>query len=129
MYWKEKDSTDLRVYRIHEGDGEIKTHGFFGGRSKLPVKVEMWELDPGVSEGSHSHEGDNALEELYYFLEGHGTMWVDGEDVPIAAGDAVLVPPGADHGFRNSGQEPLKLVIVWGTPTNSVQEGVLITAG
>ena len=43
-------------------------------------------------------------------------MWMDGDDVPVAAGDAVLVPLEVDHGFRNTGSSPLKLMIVWGTP-------------
>ena len=116
MYWKEKDSAGIVEQSIHDGDGVIRRRGFFDGVSHLPIKVQVWELDPGVSEGSHSHEGDTPLEEIYYFLEGNGTMWIDGQDIPIGAGDAVLVPPGIDHGFRNVGDVPLKLVIIWGKP-------------
>ena len=36
--------------------------------------------------------------------------------VPVTAGDAVLVPPGVDHGFRNTGTEPLRLILLWGEP-------------
>ena len=115
-YWKENDSTDVTTYSIHEGDGEIKTRGFFDEVSRLPIKFQAWELDPGFSEGSHIHEGDNALEEIYYFISGHGVMWVGDEDVPVRAGDAMLVPPGVDHGFRNTGDDPLKLIIIWGVP-------------
>lgn len=116
MYWKEKDSDEVRSRPIHEGEGSIKTRGFFDEVSRLPIKFQLWELDPGVSEGSHTHLGDDALEEIYYFLEGQGVMWIDGKDVPVAAGDAVMVPPGIDHGFRNDGEKPLKLVIIWGKP-------------
>ena len=117
MYWKENDSKgDVKVWTIHDGDGAIKTRGFFSEVSRLPIRFQVWELDPGVSEGGHTHEGQDSLEEIYYFLDGRGTMWVDGEDVPVAAGDAMLVPPGVDHGFRNTGDGPLKLVIIWGKP-------------
>ena len=116
MYWKTNDQTDVAAYSIHEGDGEIKTRGLFGDVTKLPVRVQVWELAPGVSEGNHTHGDKHPLEEIYYFLEGEGTMWVDGEDVAIAAGDAIMVPPGSDHGFRNTGDGPLKLIIVWGRP-------------
>ena len=27
-----------------------------------------------------------------------------------------MVPPGIDHGFRNTGDSLLKLVIIWGKP-------------
>ena len=117
MYWIERQSTAVVQERvIHDGDGAIKTRGLFDGVSRLSTRAQVWELEPGVSEGSHAHDDDRPLEELYYFLEGRGIMWIDGEDIPIAAGDAVLVPPGADHGFRNTGTTPLKLLIMWGRP-------------
>ena len=117
MYWKESESTsEVVVYSMHDGDGGIATRAFFEDVSRLPVRFQLWELEPGVSEGSHTHEGEDSLEEVYYFLGGTGSMWVDGEDVPVAAGDFVLVPPGADHGFRNDGTDPLKLLIIWGRP-------------
>jgi mannose-6-phosphate isomerase-like protein (cupin superfamily) len=117
MYHIENDSTGVRTMpAYHDGEGVMRTRGFFDEVSRLPIKFQMWELDPGVSEGGHVHEGDDALEEVYYFLSGRGTMWADGEDFAVTAGDAVMVPPGSDHGFRNTGSEPLKLVIIWGKP-------------
>ena len=35
---------------------------------------------PWASEAAHVHEEDQALEEIYYFLSGDGTMWADGEE-------------------------------------------------
>jgi mannose-6-phosphate isomerase-like protein (cupin superfamily) len=117
MYYKQADSTEVVDHpELHGGDGVIKRRAFFDGVSRLPVKFQVWGLDPGASEGSHTHEDDDLLEEVYYFLQGRGTMWADGEEVTVVAGDAVLMPPGVDHGFRNSGDAPLKLVILWGRP-------------
>jgi mannose-6-phosphate isomerase-like protein (cupin superfamily) len=36
-------------------------------------------------------------EELYSFLEGGGRLEIDGEERDVAAGDTVLIPPGARH--------------------------------
>ena len=117
-YWKERDSDDVVDYEaMHGGDGAIRLRRFFKDVSKVGVTFDVWELDPGVSEGNHVHEDDRSLEETYYFLEGEGVMWIEGEDVPVAAGDAVLVPPGVDHGFRNTGSGPLRLVLLFGRPT------------
>lgn len=116
-YYKEKDSEDVRLREgIHDGDGVIKLRGLFTDVSQLPMRVQVWELDPGVSEGSHTHEGPGALEEIYYVLGGAGIFWMDDEVVDVEAGDAVLAPPGVDHGVRNTGTEPLKFVIIWGPP-------------
>ena len=117
MYWKESVA-EARVTEevMQGGQGAIKRRGFFGGKSRRPGGFEVWELDPGVSEGAHTHDGDGALEEVYYFQEGRGLMEVDGEEVPVVAGDLVLVPAGVHHGFRNTGDTALKLLLMAGRP-------------
>jgi mannose-6-phosphate isomerase-like protein (cupin superfamily) len=99
--------------------GKIKFWEPFHDISQLPVKMQIWELEPGATEGNHVHDrfdtGKNGnLEEIYYFLNGNGTMWSDGTDVPVSSGDAVLAPPGSEHGVRNTGKDLLKLIIIWG---------------
>jgi mannose-6-phosphate isomerase-like protein (cupin superfamily) len=117
MHWMQGAADAVvRDVRIHEGDGAIRTRTYFPGISRLPVRWAVWELAPGVSEGSHVHDGEETLEEIYYFLEGDGVLWIDGEDLPVTAGDAVLAPPGSDHGFRNTGDGPLRVLLIWGTP-------------
>ena len=114
MYRKESDTTGVKeVAAIHQGDGIIKVRGFFEEASRLPVKFHVWELDPGVSEGDHIHDD---LEECYYFTQGSGVMTLDGQHIPVSAGDAILAPPGCDHGMRNTGSTPLKVVLIWGQP-------------
>ena len=126
MYWKQSEASDVVTSGpIHEGDGAITRRPLFAEASRLPIRLEVWELEPGASEGSHVHKDPNPLEEIYYFLQGKGEMQVDGEDVPISAGDAIMVPPGADHGFRNTGPGPLKLVIIWGDPQGPYAEALL----
>jgi mannose-6-phosphate isomerase-like protein (cupin superfamily) len=117
MHYKTSESTSMSYNQvIHDGDGEITRTPFFRDVLRLPVSFEIWELAAGVSEGGHTHKGEDALEELYYFIEGEGVLWADGEDVPVRAGDAILAPEGSDHGFRNTGHKPLKLMIIWGKP-------------
>ena len=82
----------------------------------MPIKIEVWELEEGVSEGDHTHEDDGSLEEMYYFLEGEGEMTVNGKSIGVSANDSVMVPPGVDHGIRNIGDKPLKMIIIWGVP-------------
>jgi mannose-6-phosphate isomerase-like protein (cupin superfamily) len=51
-------------------------------------------LAPGQATERHHHV---LSEELYSFLEGGGRLEVDGEVREVAAGDTVLIPPGAGH--------------------------------
>ena len=36
-------------------------------------------------------------EELYFILEGQGTMELDGEERMVGTGDGILIPPGTWH--------------------------------
>ena len=119
MYVKQNEASDIHATpNVHEGKGTILRRSMFRNESKLPIRMEVWELEPGVSEGDHTHDGAGELEEIYYFLEGEGVMSVEGKDVPIKAGDSIMIPPGVDHGFRNTGNNLLKLVLIWGKPTD-----------
>jgi len=51
---------------------------------------------PGQATERHYHA---LSEELYTFLEGGGTLEVDGRVRDVTAGDTVLIPPGARHTF------------------------------
>jgi len=117
LYWKENDSAALvEAHEAHGGEGTIRLNPLFQHVSKLSVNISVLELEPGVSEGNHTHEDDDALEEIYYFTEGQGVVSVDGRDVPVAAGEAVLAPAGTEHGIRNTGKGPMKVVFIWGRP-------------
>ena len=117
MNLKQHETDDVSVHAgLHDGDGSVTRRRFFNGVSKLPVRIEVWELEPGASEGSHIHDGDDTLEEFYYFISGKGVMWMDDDEFEVGAGDAVMAPPGVDHGFRCVGDETLKLLISWGVP-------------
>ena len=117
MYWKQTEENDPKTFsQIHNGIGLIKRRSIFEKRSELPIRVEIWELDEGVSEGDHTHDESHPLEEVYYFLKGEGEMTVDKKTIPVKDGDSIMVPPGVDHGIRNTGRIPLKLLIIWGVP-------------
>mgnify|MGYP001160781627 FL=1 len=115
MYFKQSEKLDeWRSQQIHEGSGFIKRRNLFASASNLPIQLEVWELDVGVSEGEHRHGEERPLEEIYYFLEGSGVMHIDGETIDVTQNDAVMVPPNVDHAIKNTGTGPLKMIIVWG---------------
>lgn len=107
-------------YDLHGGADLTRIQWYFVDRSRLPVAVHLWELPPGGSEGMHSHPADDPLEELYLVVEGRADMTVDGGTHELGPGDAVLAPAGAEHDLRNTGTTPLKVVVVWGRPSEPV---------
>jgi mannose-6-phosphate isomerase-like protein (cupin superfamily) len=64
-------------------------------------------LEPGQATERHYHAES---EELYYLLAGEGEMEVDGERSPVGPGDAILIPPGAWHQIRATGDDELRFL-------------------
>lgn len=107
-------------YDLHGGTDLTRIQWYFVDRARLPVALQLWELPPAGSEGTHSHPAEDPLEELYLVVEGHAAMTVDGETHELDPGDAVLAPAGSEHDLRNTGTTSLKVVVVWGRPSEPV---------
>ncbi len=70
---------------------------------------------PGESSPDHTHPWEHQA----FITEGAGVLIFDGEEFPVKAGDAVLVPGGVRHQFKNTGSVPMNRVTV--NPIESVQ--------
>ena len=57
-------------------------------------------LDPGSAAPKHGHAGEH----LAYILEGGCTLDCDGVEYFVSEGDAVLVPPHAEHEWRSNSE-------------------------
>lgn len=53
----------------------------------------------------HSHE----FVELVYVSEGHGQHVFQGQAYPVSKGDVFVIPPGAEHDYRVTGDKPLEI--------------------
>lgn len=68
-------------------------------------------LPVGAAVGRHHHL---ETEEIYYILQGKGRMTVGDETREVAAGDAVFIPLKQTHTLENTGDEPIRLLLVCG---------------
>jgi len=83
------------------------TYGMHFLRDELDCEdhgVTVVDADPGWQNPEHDH-GDEDHEEVYVLVSGEATITVDGEDVPMEAGDAVRVSPGATRELTNGDTE------------------------
>lgn len=64
-------------------------------------------LPPGASTIAHHHQ---KTEEIYYILEGKGLMRIGVETRHVGVGDAIAIPPGAEHQLTNVGNGLLRLL-------------------
>ena len=63
------------------------------------------EFDPGAKIGVHFHN----CEESVMILEGEAVAEIDGERVPLKAGDTTWIPANVPHRFLNEGTGKMRI--------------------
>ena len=67
------------------------------------------ELVPaGQAEVNHRH---NISRQFFYILAGVGTMQIGDDSITLIQGDAVEIPPGTAHQFRNDSAEDVSFLV------------------
>lgn len=75
------------------------------------LTLGLCEIAPEQALHRHRH----APAEIYYILEGTGSMEINGSTQGVEAGSAVFIPGHATHGITNIGSTPLKFLYAFAT--------------
>ncbi|MGD8489242.1 MAG: cupin domain-containing protein [Anaerolineae bacterium] len=70
--------------------------------------VQCVKMPPGSAIGLHEHRGD---EEIYYIVEGWGTMITDDGEVEVGPGTASLCKSGSRHGLVNNADSEMTILV------------------
>ena len=89
---------------------------YTGGHLQLVVKT----LQPGDEIGEEVHED---RDQFFRIEQGSGSIDIDGVENKVADDFAVIVPAGARHNVRNTGDAPLRLYTIYGPPEH--KDGVV----
>ncbi len=89
---------------------------FTGKNSQLVIMS----IPSGGEVGKETHK---YTEQTLFFLSGNGEAELDGKKFPVGAGDVVVVVPGTEHNFINTGKEDLKIYTVY-SPPNHIDQRV-----
>ncbi len=111
MVKKSADMTEEIRERMREGSGRVEILHIFK-KEELKGKARLFarlRLGKGCSIGYHKHENE---EEVFYVMQGRGTVTEDGKQYTVEAGDAILTGGGSGHSVRNDSDQPLDLVAV-----------------
>ena len=65
------------------------------------------EIAPGRDLEQHVHDEED---DAFYILEGEMTFLFGDETAAAPPGTFVLVPPDVEHGFRNDGKVPVRML-------------------
>ena len=94
----------------HGGEGTIEAARVVADRAGGGAEfIDLVVVPPGSTIGEHTHGPD---EETYVIVDGSATMTLDGATLNVGPGDVVVNRPGGSHGLRNTGTEPLRLVVL-----------------
>lgn len=80
------------------------------------MQLVLMSLKPGEEIGEEVHED---RDQFFRVEEGQGEVVIDGRTTKFESDFAIVVPAGARHNIRNTGDEPLKLYTLYGPPEHA----------
>lgn len=99
------------IVKATEENQDFRHVLFTGMKSQLVVMNIL----PGGEVGQETHKH---TEQTLYFQSGTGVAILDGKTTPINPGDVVVVTPGTQHNFRNTGSIPMKIFTTYAPPNH-----------
>jgi len=98
---------------IHTGDLEgdaLSPLNSGGMRNKTFVSVDGATIS--IQDGSPPKHLHNHANEIQYILDGKGTIWLGDKEVPVKAGDLVIIPKGTPHGGTKPDGRTIKAIAI-----------------
>jgi quercetin dioxygenase-like cupin family protein len=89
-----------------------ETGEFEGAEHGSDVSVIVVDAEPGRGPALHHHP----YVETFVLQDGSARFEVDGETIVAVAGDVVVAPPGAVHGFTTVGPGRTRMVNIHSAP-------------
>jgi len=97
------------IEQVTTGNSDFRRVLYTGGHLQLVLMT----LQPGEEIGSEVHDD---RDQFFRFEQGSGMVDIDDNSYDVRDGSGVIVPAGARHNVRNTGNEPLKLYTLYGPP-------------
>ena len=98
------------------GNDDFRRVLYTGGH----LQLVLMSLPPGCDIGSEIHKD---RDQFFRFEAGRGQVDIDDNTYDVVDGSGVIVPAGARHNVRNTGDGPLKLYTLYGPPEH--QDGIV----
>lgn len=79
------------------------------------LQLVLMALKPGQDIGSETH---TKHDQFFRIEKGRGEIVIDGVTTPIKGGNGIVVPAGALHNLKNTGDKLLRLYTLYGPPNH-----------
>jgi mannose-6-phosphate isomerase-like protein (cupin superfamily) len=80
------------------------------------MQLVLMALRPGEDIGEEIHTD---RDQFFRVEKGKGEVWIDGRRSKIESDTAIVVPAGAKHNVKNTGDKPLKLYTLYAPPEHA----------
>ena len=80
------------------------------------LQLVLMSLRAGEEIGEEVHDDHD---QFFRVEKGKGEVWIDGERSKMRRGTAILIPAGARHNVRNTGEKRLRLYTLYAPPAHA----------
>ena len=80
------------------------------------LQLVLMAIEPGEEIGEEVHPD---RDQFFRIEKGKGEAWIDGHKTKIEGDFAIVVPAGARHNIKNTGEKPVKLYTLYGPPEHA----------
>jgi mannose-6-phosphate isomerase-like protein (cupin superfamily) len=80
------------------------------------LQLVLMALRPGEDIGEEVHRD---RDQFFRIEKGRGEVWIDGHKTAIKSDFGIVVPAGARHNIRNTGDKPMRLYTLYGPPEHA----------
>ena len=80
------------------------------------MQLVLMSLGPGEEIGAEVHQD---TDQFFRVEAGTGVVVIDGRESPIESDTAIVVPAGARHNIRNTGNKPLRISTLYAPPEHA----------
>lgn len=97
------------IEELTEQNGDFRRVLYTGHNLQLVLMA----IAPGDEIGEEVHPD---RDQFFRIEAGTGEVWIDGVCNPVKADDGIIVPQGARHNVKSTGEVPLRLYTIYGPP-------------
>lgn len=97
---------DIQAYITQDGS-EIRELMHPNTQGNKQQSLAEATIQPGEKTLLHRH---NKSEELYYIIQGKGSMQLNEKTINAETGDCICIAPGTAHCIKNTGDKDLKIL-------------------
>jgi len=80
------------------------------------MQLVLMSLRPGEEIGEEVHSD---RDQFFRLEKGRGEVWIDGTRTKIKSDTAIIVPAGARHNVKNTGEKALRLYTLYAPPEHA----------